>query len=65
MRREGHSLRPPCFKNISCLIAKMGETADSGRNLGLNGSVKNVICPVNLALILNRPPRIEIRAENG
>jgi hypothetical protein len=43
----------------------MGETGDSGRNLGLNGSVKNMVCPVNLALILNRPPRFEIRADNG
>ncbi len=47
------------------MAAIMGETGGSGRNPGLSGSAKNVIGPVNLAVILKQPPRFEIRADNG
>ncbi len=36
MRRETHSLRPPIFWNIRCLVAIMGESGDSERNYGLS-----------------------------
>jgi hypothetical protein len=43
----------------------MGRTGDSGRNLGLDGLGKNAISSAKLAAILKRPPRFEIRADNG
>ena len=43
----------------------MGESLRSRRNSGLDGSAKNSISPVNLAMILNQRRRFEIRAENG
>jgi hypothetical protein len=43
----------------------MGETGDSRRNLGLDGSVKNVIGPVNLGVILKRRPRPLNRVHSG
>jgi len=43
----------------------MGETGGSRRNPGLSGSAKNVIGPVNLAVIFKQHPRSEIRADNG
>src|SRR5438309_4873887 len=42
----------------------MGETADSGYDSCLDGSAKNAISPANLAVVLNYPPRFEIRADN-
>jgi hypothetical protein len=43
----------------------IGETGDLGHDPGAAGSAKNVIGPVNLALIFTRHPRFEIRADNG
>jgi hypothetical protein len=43
----------------------MGETGDSRRNLGLEGSAENSISPANLAVTLKQHLRLEIRAENG
>src|SRR2546427_3030299 len=43
----------------------MGETGDSRRSLGLDSSAKNVISPVNLGVILKRPPRSANRVHSG
>src|SRR3989442_3833472 len=43
----------------------MGETGDSRRSLGLDSSTKNVISPVNLGVILKRPPRSPNRVHSG
>jgi hypothetical protein len=42
----------------------MGETGYSRRNLGLDSSAKNVISPVNLGVILRKPPRSPNRAHS-
>src|SRR6266700_2085969 len=64
MRREVESLRPPIFQNTRCLAAIMGKTGDSGHNSRLDRPAKNATSPANLAVILNYPPRFEIRADN-
>jgi hypothetical protein len=43
----------------------IGETGDLGHDPGAAGSAKNVIGPVNLALIFTRHPRFEIRLITG
>ncbi len=43
----------------------MSETSGSRRNPGLSGLAKNVIGPVNLAVILKQRPRSEIKVDNG
>ena len=64
-RRESRSLRPLFSKTLAVPAAIMGETGDSRRNLSLDSSAKNVISPVNLGVILKRPPRLPNRVHSG
>jgi len=68
VRREMLETHPLFVEKISCLVLIMGETGQSGRDAGLDGSGICLLCHVILERFLAKfcgSVRFEIRAENG
>ena len=60
---RGSVARTHSFLKRSLSGVIIGETGDSRRDLGLDGSAENTIGSVNLGVILKRPSRLEIRVD--